>query len=147
MSHSSPQQQPLSPLSLDMLSPLPPPPPMLDSPSFRSSTAMAEGGSLQASPSDRSSSFVGSSKRSLDTLMTASSILTTRITSQSADATPTLFDPFVLLNPPLSPAAAASLSPVEKVSLKQKLQKDLEWTQLMLHQRMLFLKQQHQQTP
>ncbi len=65
---------------------------------------------------------------------------------QSPAAAEANFDPSVLINPPLSPAAAASLSPVEKISMKQKLQKDLEWTQLMLQQRLLFLKQQ-QQTP
>jgi hypothetical protein len=108
--------------------------------------------SPQVSPSDldrsgntSSVSSVGSSsKRSLDALMAASSPSTAGAIPQSPAAAASLFDPSVLLNPPLSPAAAASLSPVEKVSLKQKLQKDLEWTQLMLQQRLLFLKQQQQ---
>jgi hypothetical protein len=111
---------------------------------------MVGGGSSQSSPGDLNrsgSSFLGNSKRSLDSVMATSSPSATRTPPQSAEATTTVFNPSVLLNPPLSPAAAASLSPVEKISLKQKLQKDLEWTQLMLHQRMLFLKEQHQQAP
>jgi hypothetical protein len=108
--------------------------------------------SPQASPSDlnrSSSSSVfssnsSSSKRALDAIMAASSPSATRLLPQSPSAAAIHFDPSMLLNPPLSPAAAASLSPVEKLSLKQKLQKDLEWTQLMLQQRMLFLKQQQQ---
>jgi len=85
-----------------------------------------------------------SSKRALDALMAASYPSTTSLQPKWPAASATLFDPSLLLNPPLSPAAAASLSPVEKVSLKQKLQKDLKWTQLMLQQRLLFLKQQQQ---
>jgi hypothetical protein len=111
--------------------------------------------SPQASPSDldrsgNTSNVSGggsSSKRSLDALLTASSPSTAPTMAMSPVAAASLFDCSVLLNPPLSPAAAASLSPVEKVSLKQKLQKDLEWTQLMLQQRLLFLKQQQQQAP
>jgi hypothetical protein len=98
---------------------------------------------------DRSSSSVVSysSKRSLDAIMTASSLSTSCALPLSPAAAATDFDPSVLFNPPLSPAAAASLSPLERVSMKQKLEKDLEWTQLMLQQRLLFLKQQQQKTP
>jgi hypothetical protein len=73
---------------------------------------------------------------------------TSRAMPQSpAKADAAIFDPCVLINPPLSPAVAASMSPLEKASMKDKLQKDLEWTQLMLQQRLVFLKQQHQKMP
>jgi hypothetical protein len=95
-----------------------------------------------------SSAVSNSSKRSLDAIMAAASPSTSRAMPQSpAKADAAIFDPCVLINPPLSPAVAASMSPLEKASMKDKLQKDLEWTQLMLQQRLVFLKQQHQKTP
>lgn len=144
-------RQPPSPLSLDALSPLPPPPHSLESSALLSPVEMVGGLSPQTSHADldRSSSSIvsNSSKRSLDAIMAASSLSASCAMPLSPAATATNFDPSLLFNPPLSPAAAASLSPLEKVSMKQKLEKDLEWTQLMLQQRLLFLKQQQQKTP
>jgi hypothetical protein len=148
---SNHRRQPPSPLSLDTLSPLPPPPPTyLDFTLVDSSLERHERGSPEASPSNlnhssisnASNSSSSSSKRSLDAIMAATSSSMTRTVPQTPAASACVFDPSILLNPPLTPSAAANLSPVEKVSLKQKLQKDLEWTQLMLQQRLMFLKQQ-----